>query len=128
VLLALGALGALYFAAVLQQLPASLSTFSGVLGAPDIAIPSSVHTLSTVGVITVLAIYALNVVLSIHRLRARKLSFWVPLVAAAIAGVVVFAFASFAMNQVPELLQLFADPDAMGKLFEYASTQGAATP
>jgi len=125
VLLVLGALGALYCSAALQQLPASLATFSEVLGASDVTIPSSLQTLGNTGAITVLAIYAVNLVLSIQLMRARRIAFWVPLAAGAVSFVALFAFTSFAMNQVPELVQLLADPDAISKLFAYIGEQGA---
>lgn len=120
-LLVFGALGALYLAASLQQLPASLELFSTALGADGLVIPAAVHTLGTVGALTILAIYALNLVFSIQRLRARRLTFWVPLAAGVIAFVVFFAITAFAMNQAPEVMQLFTDPDALSKLLAYLS-------
>lgn len=117
-LLAFGALGALYFAFSLQQMPASFSVMAQQLGASDLLIPGSVKTISTVGAIVVLTIYALNVVFSIQRLRAGKVTFWVPLVAFGVAIAVLFGCSAIALSQMPELLQLLSDPGAVAKLFD----------
>lgn len=119
VLLVVGALGALYSAASMQQLPTSMSTFATALGAEGTVVPDSVTTLGTVGALAILAIYALNLIFSIQRLRAHKITFWVPLAAGVIAMILVFTFTSFAINQVPEVAQLLADPDALSKLLSY---------
>ena len=124
-LLVLGAFGALYSAASMQQLPASLSMIAGALGVEGFVVPASVPTLGTVGALLVLAVYALNLVYSIQRLRHRKLAFWVPLVAAAIAFIVSFAFTAFAISQAPELMQQLADPNATVKLLDYLGSAGA---
>lgn len=124
-LLALGALGALYFAAVLQQLPSSLATLGQALEVDGFVVPESVHTLGTVGALTILALYAVNLIYSIQRLRARRLTFWVPLAAGAIAFILVFAFSAFAINLVPEVTQLLSDPDALSKVLAYLSQQGS---
>lgn len=123
ILLVIGAFGALYLAASMQQLPSSLSMFGEALGIDGFTVPESVHTLGTIGAISVLALYALNLIYSIRRLRARKITFWVPLAAGAIAFVVVFMLASFALNQTPELMRMATDPDALSKVLEYLQQQ-----
>lgn len=129
ILLAIGALGALYLAASMQQLPTSLGMLASALGAEGFAVPASVSTLGTVGALTVLALYALSLVYSIQRMRHGRLAFWVPLAAAAIAFIVVFALSAFALNQTPELVTLLADPNASTKLLDYIAGMGAdATP
>ena len=127
VLLVIGAFGALYFAASMQQLPASLEMLAGVLQVDGFTVPEAVRILGTVGALLVLVLYALNLILSIHRMRHGKLAFWVPLAAAGIAFVVVFAFSAFALNQTPELVKVLSDPAATEKLIEYLGNAGATT-
>lgn len=118
ILIAFGALGALYFAFSLQQMPASFAVMAQQLGANDLLIPDSVKTISTVGALAVLVVYALNVVLSLQRMRAGKLAFWVPLVAFGVALAVLFGCSAIALSQMPQLLQLLSDPGAVAKLFD----------
>jgi len=118
-------LGALYLAASLQQMPESLAQIASLSGLDGFGVPSSVHTLGTVGAIAVLAIYAVNLIYAIQRLRHARLAFWVPLVAGAVAVIVVFAFSAFGMSQSPELMQhLMTDPDAMNTLLENLAEPG----
>lgn len=128
VLLVLGAFSALYFAASLQQLPASLSMLASALEVDGFVLPESVATLGTVGALTILAVYAVNLIYSIQRMRRGKLAFWVPLVAGVIAVIVVFAFTAFALGQAPELAQVFTDPGASAKLLNYLAEMGETVP
>lgn len=86
------------------------------------SMPSSLQTISSVGALAVLAVYALNVIFSIQRLRRKKLTFWVPLTAAAIAGVLLLIFTSIGISQSPELMQALSQPDAPTRMLEYMST------
>lgn len=122
-LLVFGALGALYLAGAIYQLPASIETLVRALEADGLVVPDSLSTIGTVGALVILALYALNLIFSIQRLRARKITFWVPLAAGAIALIVFLACTSFAMAQAPELAQLFSDPDALSKLLAYLGQQ-----
>ncbi|MBN9613474.1 MAG: hypothetical protein J0H64_08465, partial [Actinobacteria bacterium] len=124
VLLVIGAFGALYFAASMQQLPASLEMMASALHVSGFTVPASVSTLGTTGALLVLALYALNLILSIHRMRQDKLSFWVPLVAGVIAVILVFAFSAFVVAQTPELLKALSDPGAMQNLLDYLGSAG----
>lgn len=128
ILLVLGAFGALYLASSMQQLPASLSVLATALGIEGFTVPASVSTLGTVGALIVFALYALNLIYSIQRMRHGKITFWVPLTAGAIAFIIVFAFTAFAMYQAPELVRAFTDPEASAKLFDYLSQVGTDTP
>jgi hypothetical protein len=124
VLLALGAYGALSLALSLQQVPQQFRLIGTVLGAENLTVPESVGVVGTVGAILVLAVYAVNLIFSIQRLRARKLAFWVPLVAFALALVVLFVCTIVAVNALPELMQLMSDPDALSKMLNNAATLG----
>lgn len=113
VLLVVGALGALNSAASLYSMPNEFERWGQVLNVSGFSVPASLATLGTIGALLVFAVYALNVIYSVQRLRARKLTFWVPLVAAVLAGIITLAFIMIGIYQVPELLQRLAEPDAM---------------
>jgi amino acid transporter len=93
-----------------------------VLGIDGFSAPAALTTIGTVGALVVFALYALNLVYSLQRMRARKLAFWVPLATAVIAGIVTFAFLMFGVYQVPELLQRLAEPDAMQTILDSLAT------
>lgn len=113
VLLVVGALGALNSAASLYSMSNEFERWGQVLEVGDFSVPASLTTLGTVGALLILAVYALTVIYSVQRLRARKLTFWVPLGAAVLAGIITFTFIMIGIYQVPELLQRLAEPDAM---------------
>ena len=115
-LLVFGALGALYLAASLYQMPASIAMVGTMLGSESLAVPESVTTLGIVGAILLLSLYALTLIYSLQRLRARKLAFWVPLAAGALAMVLTFIFTMIGMTQVPELMTLLSDPNSTANL------------
>ena len=127
VLLVVGALGALNMAGSLLQLPGTMSMMAEALGVNDFSAPSGLATVGTVGAIAVIAVYALNLIYSIQRLRAGKLAFWVPLVAAVIAFIVTMSFTMYGLYQSPELVNSMTDPNAISKILEFAST-GVTTP
>lgn len=122
VLLALGAFGALNSAASLYSMSSEFSRWGQVLGIDSFSAPAALTTIGTVGALVVFALYALNLVYSLQRMRARKLAFWVPLATAVIAGIVTFAFLMFGVYQVPELLQRLAEPDAMQTILDSLAT------
>ena len=70
------------------------------------------------GALVIFAIYALNLVYSLQRLRAKKLTFWVPLVAAVLSVLVSTAVSFTAFTLVPELLQAASDPSALQTLMD----------
>ena len=128
ILLVLGAVGALYFAASMQQLPASLTMLAAALGIDGFTLPDSVQTIGMIGALTVFALYAVSLIFAIQRMRRGKISFWVPLVAGVLAFIVVFAFTAFALGQTPELMQSFTDPDAMQRILDYLGEVSQTTP
>ena len=126
VLLVLGACGALYSAMSLYQMPGSFELMAAALQVDGFVLPESVRTLGMVGALLVFAVYALNLVYSLQRLRRGKLTFWVPLAAGAVAFIIVFACSAFAASQMPELTRELADPTAMSRILEYVSHTGTA--
>lgn len=110
ILLCIGALGALGQADSYLQLVPSLVLTSDILGIQDPTIPSWISTFGVVGAIVILALYAITLVYSIRRLRARRLTFWVPLVAGVVATLLLVISTSITTFQVPELMELLSDP------------------
>ncbi|NLA64939.1 MAG: hypothetical protein GX862_03220, partial [Leucobacter sp.] len=90
----------------------------------NFVLPSSITTIGTVGAITLLALYAVVLIFSIRRMRARKLTFWAPLAAGALAMIVMFALFAIALSQSPELLHAGTQPEAMQQMLDYAESQG----
>ena len=116
-LLVFGAFGALNIASALNAMPAEFRRLAQVLEVNDVTVPAAVGTLGVVGALVIFALYAVNLIFSLQRLRARKLAFWVPLVTAILAFIVSTAFTLFGVAQVPELLQAMSDPSAFDALF-----------
>lgn len=123
-LLAIGAYGALSSALAMLQLPSYLTMTAGMLGVEDLSVPSQVATIGTIGAIVILSLYALVLIFSIRRLRARKLTFWAPLAVGAIAFLVYFLALMIGLAQVPELMQAAAQPDALASISDYLKAAG----
>jgi len=119
-LLVIGLFGAIYNALLLNMLPSVASeTFrqtAEILGtelpARDFAPGPQVPTLILVGTIVQLALWVIALAWSVRRLRARRLAFWVPLV----AGIVAFAVFYVLMAQIllsdPEYARVLMGPGA----------------
>lgn len=122
VLLVIGALGALYTATSLYQMPSTFSMMATALDVDGFTMPSSLQTISTVGALLVFTVYALNVIYSIQRLRRRRITFWVPLTAGVVAGIIMLVFTMIGMTQSPELMQALSQPDAPTRMLDYMST------
>lgn len=127
ILLVLGALGAMYTAFSLYQMRASLNLLATTLEIQNVVIPAAVGTVGSIGALVILAIYAINLIYSLQRLRARKITFWVPLAAGIIAFIVLFVFSMIALAQAPELMQQLeqqlSDPATTSKLFDSLASQ-----
>lgn len=121
-LLILGAFGALYSAMVLFSLPPSLAMVADAFGLSDFTPPAWLSTYSTISALSMFAIYAVVLIFSIRRMRAGKLTFWVPLVTGVVALIFSFILATIAMVSMPELMQAASDPDAMQKMLDYMNS------
>lgn len=125
-LLAVGAYFALSMALTLSQFSLEFGRVAEDLGVSDFTAPPALKVIGTVGAILVLAIYALVLIFSIRRLRARKLTFWAPLAAGALAWVVFFVLFLIGLNQSPDLMQglleVASDPAAAQQLLERLGT------
>ena len=124
-LLVMGAFGALNIAFELSQLTLSQQKTAEMLGVTGYEAPSWTGPAGIVAAIAVLAIYAVNLILSVRRLRANKLTFFVPLIAGVVAFLVFFALVMAATIASPELMQAAQDPDAISKLFENIGKTGS---
>lgn len=126
VLLAIGAFGALQGAYSLMTVGATMSDMAtNVFGISGFVVPEAARTTGTVGAVVMLSLYALVLIFSIRRLRARKLTFWAPLAAGVISVILMFAFIAFALAQSPELMQAAASPDAIEQMMGYTESRGA---
>ncbi|WP_125098960.1 DUF6264 family protein [Leucobacter chromiireducens] len=120
ILLVFGAFGALSVARSFFGLETQISLMGTLIGIEEPRVASWVGTLGTVSALVVLLVWALNLLFSIQRMRARKLAFWVPLVAAVIAFVIVMVVPMVAMGGAPEIMQqIEADPNgSLSKMLE----------
>lgn len=119
ILLVLGALGAIYSASSLMQTPAALSLIASALKLDNFTVPEQVATLGAFGALTMIAIQAVSLLLSIWRLTRKKLAFWVPLVAFGVAVIALIAFSVAMWATVPELIAHLQDPAASQQVIDY---------
>lgn len=121
VLLVLGAFGAMNMGMAAKNMSSQLYMLADLSGLPDLVLPASVKTFETVGALIILSIYALSLLLSISRLRAKKITFWVPLVAAVVAFIALTIIMGMALMNVPELMNSI-NQDTLDNLFRQATT------
>lgn len=120
ILIAIGSYFALSMALTLSQFTLEFTRVADELGVTGFTPPPVLHTIGTVGAILVLVIYAIMLIFSIRRMRARKLTFWAPLAAGVLAWVVFFVLFFVGLNASTELwdalLKIASDPDAAQQL------------
>lgn len=122
-MLALGALGALYFAFLFSSLRSFFSLVTAALEPSSTSLPEWIYTTGRITAFGMLAIYAVALIWSIQRMRAKKLAFWVPLAAGALAFLIGFVvFAVIATGLPAELMQELADPSAQERIIEYLNS------
>lgn len=122
VLLVLGAFSTLTLTSSLFALESQIRLTGTMLGVEDMTLASWVGPLGTVTGIVILAMYALTLIFSIRRMRARKLTFWVPLTMGVIALLLVLIIPTVAMLAgAPEIMQqLESDPNgSLDKMMKY---------
>lgn len=102
-LLAVAAIGALQFAAGFMTLPQSFAIVADAFKMTDWTAPASLSTIGSVGTIVMLALFAVTLILSVQRMRRRKLAFFIPLIGGVVAFIAMFIIISIAMTQTPEL-------------------------
>lgn len=112
VLLVIGAFGALQFALGMLTLGTQLEIIATTLGAENFTLPAGMTILQSVGTITMLSIFAVALIWSVQRLRAKKIAFWVPLSGGVLAFILLFVFALIGIVMVPELIELSSPENA----------------
>lgn len=100
-LLVLGAFGAINTAASLQMLPRQFSLVYEQQGVGDFTPPEWLPTLTMVGTVLQLALYAGTLGWSILRLRARKTAFWVPILGGVLSLVLMMVLVSIVFLNDP---------------------------
>lgn len=108
ILLVIGAYGAFSISSGMFNLAPQLMLNASMLDVETMTLPEWTGTAGTITGLFVLLVWALNLLFSIQRMRAGKLAFWVPLVAAVIALVPVFIVMSVVLFQTPEVIEQFS--------------------
>lgn len=104
-LLVLGAFGAWDSARSMQQLGQQIQTTYDLMGIGDFTPPEWLPTLSVVGIVLQLSLYAAVLGLTILRMRARRIAFWIPLTGGAVSVVITVVFMA---------IVVFSDPTYLG--------------
>jgi len=100
-LLAFGAFGAWNSAASLQEIPRQMQLSYDLMGVGTFTPPEWLPTVVLVGTIVQLALYAVVLGLSVLRLRAGRLAFWIPLAGGAASFAVTLVLLSIVMLNDP---------------------------
>ncbi|WP_448810634.1 DUF6264 family protein [Agromyces bauzanensis] len=100
-LLVFGAVGAWSTASSMQQLAQQIQLSYDMLAIGQYTPPPWLPTISLVGTIVQLALYAAVVWLSLVRLRARRLAFWIPLAGGAVSFLITVVILAIVMLNDP---------------------------
>ena len=103
ILLAFGALANFFFAQMFFALESTFAQLYEIYELGEFTAPASVGTLSIVGAISMLSLWALALVGSLLLIRAGKPSWFVPLIAGVLSIVLLFVLLGVAVQAVPEL-------------------------
>ncbi|GAA2028624.1 hypothetical protein GCM10009819_10370 [Agromyces tropicus] len=112
-LLAIGAVGAWNTSVSLQQLPVAVQALYTDQGIGTYSPQPWLSTLTLVGTVFMLALYAAILGWAILRMRARKVAFWVPLVGGALAFLAMMVISAFVFLTDPTF-QAYVDGIAGG--------------
>ncbi|GAA4371684.1 DUF6264 family protein [Agromyces bauzanensis] len=104
VLLVVGAFGAWSTAASMQQLAQQIRLSHTMLGIGEYTPPAWLPTLSVIGMVAQLALYAAVLLLSLVRLRARRIAFWIPLAGGGVSFLVTAVILAVVMLNDPTYL------------------------
>lgn len=118
-LLMVGAYGALQFALAMMGLESMFALMAEAPGVDELTTPGWLGMTGKIVGMAILVFYGLVLVFSIRRMRAKKLTFWVPLAAGVIAFIAVTVVIASAMFATPELLTIIGDPERSTQLLEY---------
>lgn len=117
-LLSIGAIGALWSALIMFNMGMTFAMMGQTPGLPTFTGPDWLSTTGKVVGVAFLAFYALMLVYSVRRMRAGKITFWVPLVAGVVVSLVVFIVVIVAMMSTPELVQIASDPQLSAEMLK----------
>ncbi|MDR5698862.1 DUF6264 family protein [Agromyces aerolatus] len=104
-LLVLGAFGAWDTARAMQQLGQQIQTTYTMMGIGDFTPPEWLPTLSVIGIVVQLSLYATVLGLTILRMRARRIAFWIPLAGGALSVVITVALMAVVVFSDPTYLE-----------------------
>lgn len=104
-LLGFGALTALNVAQAFMALNDSFAILYATFDLGSFDPPSWFSTVSTVGWISQLAVFAVVLIASIQRMQRGKIAFWLPLVGALVSFALTFVILAVALTGAPELVQ-----------------------
>ncbi|QIK62804.1 hypothetical protein G7068_06020 [Leucobacter viscericola] len=119
ILLGIGVFGVIFSFQVMMGMKASFVLMGEALEIKDFEVPAWVGTLGTISALGFLALFAVTLIFSIQRMRARKVAFWVPLTAGVIAFIAMIVLIMVAIFSSPELMDAAADPGANQKILDY---------
>ncbi|QIM19123.1 hypothetical protein G7066_12095 [Leucobacter coleopterorum] len=119
ILLGIGVFGVIICFQTMMGMHASFVLMGEALEIKDFQVPSWIGTLGTVSAVGFLALFAVTLIFSIQRMRARKIAFWVPLTAGVIAVVAVIVLIMVAIFSSPDLMEAASDPGANQKILDY---------
>lgn len=104
-LLALGAFGALNLGDAFMQLSQSTAQLYALYDLGSFTAPDWLGTASTIGWVSMLSIWAITLIMSIQFMQRGKLSFYIPLIGAAVSFIVLIVIMSIiVVNGMPELM------------------------
>ena len=118
-LLVVGIFGALQMALAMMSLGTTFRLIGAAPGVEDFSVPAWLDPTGKVIGIALLAFYGIVLVYSIRRLRAGKLTFWVPLAAGVIVTVLVLAVVMIGIMTTPDLVNILGNPEKSTELIEY---------
>lgn len=123
ILLVLGGFGALNIAGSFFGLESQIHLTATMIGLENTEVAGWVGPLGVISGLLVLLLFALTLIFSIQRMRANKLTFWVPLAAGGIAFVLLMVVPMIAMSAAPEIMtQIQSDPTgSLDKMLDYVS-------
>lgn len=104
-LLAAGAMGALNLAEAFMNLDKTFAQIYDLYDLGTFDAPEWFGVLGTVGWISVLAVYALTLIISVQFMQRGRLAFWVPLAGATLSFILVTILMMIAVSSAPELIE-----------------------
>lgn len=125
ILLIIGLIGAGQFSFAMFGIERTFALLGNAPGIDEFTSPAWLGTVGPALGLAVLAIYGVMAVYTIRRLRAGKISFWVPLATGVVMSIVVLGTVFVAMLSSPGLASIITDPEQSAKLMEFIRSMGS---